>query len=124
MGRVPVPRDWGGGGGGLRCLHRGQGCLLIPRWSTMISAILSYGLPSSSGVGELSLGVNTNLNCSVWSLAFVLLFDIRQLPSFSGETTKFSWRLDFTYDQNGLELFTYAHSALRNWCRHSLYKFL
>jgi len=37
----------------------------------------------------LSPGVNTNLNCSVWSLAFVLLFDIRQLPSFSGEILSF-----------------------------------
>ena len=90
----------------------------------MISVILSYDLPSSSGVGELSLGVNTNLNCSTWSLAFVLLFDIRELPSFSGETTKFSWRLDCTYDQNGLELLTYAQSALRSWRRHSIHKFL
>ena len=41
----------------------------------------------------------------VRSLAFVLPSDIRELPSFSGQTPKFSWRLDLTCDQNGLELF-------------------
>ena len=89
----------------------------------MISVMLSYGLPFSSGGGELSLGVNTDLNCSVRSLAFVLLSGIRELPSFSGETSKFSWHLDLTYDQNGLELLDaspwmvllrYAHSALQS----------
>lgn len=107
----------------------------------MISVMLSYGLPFSSGGGELSLGVNTDLNCSVRSLAFVLLSGIRELPSFSGETSKFSWHLDLTYDQNGLELldiyagpswmvlltlyiYIYAHSALRSWRQHSFWKFL
>lgn len=99
----------------------------------MISVMLSYGLPFSSGGGELSLGVNTDLNCSVRSLAFVLLSGIRELPSFSGETSKFSWHLDLTYDQNGLELLDaspwmvllrYAHSALQSWRWHSFWKFL
>ena len=40
----------------------------------------------------------------VRSLAFALPSNIRELPSFSGQTPKFSWRLDLTCDQNGLEL--------------------
>lgn len=40
----------------------------------------------------------------VRSLAFVLQSDIRELPSFRGQTAKFSWRLDLTCDHNGLEL--------------------
>ena len=40
----------------------------------------------------------------VRNLAFALPSDIRELPSFSGQTPKFSWRLDLTCDQNGLEL--------------------
>ena len=38
---------------------------MTPQWSTMTSVILSYGLLSRSGVCELSLGANTDLNCSV-----------------------------------------------------------
>ena len=42
---------------------------MIPHWSTMISVILSYGLLSRSGVGELSLGADADLNCLMHSLA-------------------------------------------------------
>ena len=36
----------------------------------MISVMVSYGLPFSSGGGELSLGVNTDSNCSVFFFFF------------------------------------------------------
>lgn len=79
-----------------------------PSADVLIGAIFLLALIFVGGSSLLVCLVNTDLNWSISISALPLASDIRFVPFFSGAIPPASWRFDFTYFQNGINL-NYRH---------------